>query len=64
MLVGTFDRLTQASSIVMGEQHLSEHSFNYRSMKIDPQPGWQDPALHYCRQMCRMVPAADFKLQI
>lgn len=33
MLVGTFDRLTQASSIVMGEQHLSEHSFNYRSME-------------------------------
>lgn len=33
MLVGMFDRLTQASSIVMGEQHLSEHSFNYRSME-------------------------------
>lgn len=36
MLVGTFDRLTQDFSIVMGEQHLSEHSFNYRNMKIDP----------------------------
>lgn len=33
MLIGTFDRLSQASSIVTGEQHLSEHSFNYRGFE-------------------------------
>lgn len=31
-VVGMFDGLTQAPGIVMGEKHLLEHSFNYRSM--------------------------------
>lgn len=33
MLVDVFDRLTQAPSTVMGEKHLSERSFRYRSVE-------------------------------